>query len=198
MVGARAHRLASARRTLAALVSLPGIFVSPVVGGLIDRVGRRAVSALSDVMSCLSVLLFVVGELVTELTYIWIALFAVLGAVFDPAGYTARKALIPNAAQASGMDVERANGRHEGFFAIGWMLGPALGAWCIDFGGPIIAFATTSGLFLVAAFAVRSMRIREHRGDHGGVPEPFWRALHGGWSSCATTDRCLSSRSGSR
>ena len=167
---------------LAALVSLPGIFVSPVVGGLIDRVGRRAVSALSDAMSCLSVLLFVVGELVTELTYIWIALFAVLGAVFDPAGYTARKALIPNAAQASSIDVERANGRHEGFFAIGWMLGPALGAWCIDFGGPTVAFATTSGLFLVAAFAVRSMRIREHRGDHGGVPEPFWRALHGGWT----------------
>ncbi|MFM8016356.1 MAG: MFS transporter, partial [Actinomycetota bacterium] len=47
---------------LAALVSLPGIFVSPVVGGLIDRVGRRAVSALSDLLSCLSVLLFVIGE----------------------------------------------------------------------------------------------------------------------------------------
>ncbi|MGA1122469.1 MAG: MFS transporter, partial [Ilumatobacteraceae bacterium] len=74
---------------LAALVSLPGIFVSPVVGGLIDRVGRRAVSALSDLLSCLSVLLFVVGELVTELNYLFIAIFAVLGAVFDPAGYTA-------------------------------------------------------------------------------------------------------------
>ena len=39
---------------LAALVSLPGIFVSPVIGGLIDRVGRRAVSALSDICSLLN------------------------------------------------------------------------------------------------------------------------------------------------
>ncbi|MFM8994329.1 MAG: MFS transporter [Actinomycetota bacterium] len=165
---------------LAALVSLPGIFVSPVVGGLIDRVGRRAVSALSDLLSCLSVLLFVIGEVVTELTYIWIALFAVLGAVFDPAGYTARKALIPNAAASSGMDVEKANGRHEGFFAIGWMVGPAIGAWCIEAGGPTLAFVVTSGMFLLAALAVRSMRVREQRGEHG-EHENFAQSLRGGW-----------------
>ena len=33
---------------LAALSSLPGIVVSPVVGGLIDRFGRRAISMFSD------------------------------------------------------------------------------------------------------------------------------------------------------
>ncbi|NCV96878.1 MAG: MFS transporter [Acidimicrobiia bacterium] len=130
---------------LAALVSLPGIFVSPIVGGLIDRVGRRAISALSDVLSCLSVLLFVIGEVLGTLGFVLIAVFAVLGAVFDPAGYTARKALIPNAAEAAGMSVEKANGRHEGFFAVGWMLGPAVGAWCIEAGGPTLAFAVTSG-----------------------------------------------------
>ena len=165
---------------LAALVNLPGIFASPVVGGLIDRVGRRAVSALSDVLSCLSVLLFVIGEVVTELTYTWIALFAMLGSVFDPAGYTARKALIPNAASSSGMDVEKANGRHEGFFAVGWMLGPAIGAWCIEAGGPTLAFAVTSGMFLLAAFAVRSMRVREQYGEHN-EHENFTQSLRGGW-----------------
>ncbi|MFM7900257.1 MAG: MFS transporter [Actinomycetota bacterium] len=165
---------------LAALVNLPGIFASPVVGGLIDRVGRRAVSALSDVLSCLSVLLFVIGEVVTELTYTWIALFAMLGSVFDPAGYTARKALIPNAAASSGMDVEKANGRHEGFFAVGWMLGPAIGAWCIEAGGPTLAFAVTSGMFLLAAFAVRSMRVREQHGEHN-EHENFAQSLRGGW-----------------
>ena len=165
---------------LAALVSLPGIFVSPVVGGLIDRVGRRAVSALSDLLSCLSVLMFVVGEALGELGYVWIAAFAVLGAVFDPAGYTARKALIPNAAESSGVSVDKANGRHEGFFAIGWMLGPAAGAWFIEIGGPSLAFASTSALFLVAAFAVRSMRIHEHRGEHTTDHEPFLQGLRGG------------------
>ncbi|MFM7081376.1 MAG: MFS transporter [Actinomycetota bacterium] len=167
---------------LAALVSLPGIFASPIVGGLIDRVGRRAVSALSDVLSCLSVLLFVIGEIVTELSYLWIACFAILGAVFDPAGYTARKSLIPNAAQSSGMSVDKANGRHEGFFAIGWMIGPAAGAWFIEIGGPTLAFATTSTLFLLAALAVRSMRIREHQEEHSSDHDSFFKGLRGGWA----------------
>lgn len=166
---------------LAALVSLPGIFVSPVVGGLIDRVGRRAISALSDVLSCISVLLFVVGELLSELGFTLIALFAVLGAVFDPAGYTARKALIPNAAESAGISVDKANGRHEGFFAIGWMVGPAIGAWCIEFGGPTLAFAATSVLFIIAALAVRSMRVREHRDTHAEDHESFTQSLRGGW-----------------
>jgi MFS family permease len=116
------------------------------------------------------------------LSFVFIALFAVLGAVFDPAGYTARKSLIPNAANAAGIDVEKANGRHEGFFAIGWMLGPAIGAWCIEFGGPTLAFSTTSTLFLLAAFSVRSMRVRELRSEHHETAEPFWRALHGGFA----------------
>ena len=167
---------------LAALVSLPGIFASPIVGGLIDRVGRRAVSALSDVLSCLSVLLFVIGEIVTELSYLWIACFAILGAVFDPAGYTARKSLIPNAAQSSGVSVDKANGRHEGFFAIGWMIGPAAGAWFIEIGGPTLAFATTSTLFLLAALAVRSMRIREHQEEHSSDHDSFFKGLRGGWT----------------
>lgn len=166
---------------LAALVSLPGIFVSPIVGGLIDRVGRRAVSALSDVLSCLSVLFFVIGELFGDLGFVLIAVFAVLGALFDPAGYTARKALIPNAAEAAGMSVEKANGRHEGFFAVGWMLGPAVGAWCIEVGGPTLAFAVTSGMFLLAAFAVRSMRVHELLAKHHEDHEPFFDGLRSGW-----------------
>ena len=166
---------------LAALVSLPGIFVSPIVGGLIDRVGRRAVSALSDLLSCLSVLLFVVGEVLGTLGFFLIAAFAVLGAVFDPAGYTARKALIPNAAEASGMAVEKANGRHEGFFAVGWMLGPAVGAWCIEVGGPILAFALTSGMFLLAAASVRSMRVHERLAANHEEHEHFFDGLRSGW-----------------
>ncbi|MFZ9706353.1 MAG: MFS transporter [Ilumatobacteraceae bacterium] len=166
---------------LAALVSIPGIFVSPVVGGLIDRIGRRAVSALSDFLSCLSVLLFVIGELVGQLGFILIATFAVLGAVFDPAGYTARKALIPNAAESSGIAVDKANGRPEGFFSVGWMVGPALGAWFIEFGGPTLAFAATSSLFLFAAFAVRSMRVHEQLGAHHENDERFVEGLRNGW-----------------
>jgi len=149
---------------LAALSSIPGIFVSPIVGGLIDRFGRRAISMFSDMMSMISVLLFLLINWVGDLTYLWILVIAVLGACFDPAGYTARKALIPNAASASGVDVDTANGRHEGIFAIGWMVGPAIGAACIEFSGPILAFGITAFMFALATLFVSLMRVDDAHG----------------------------------
>ncbi len=149
---------------LAALSSVPGIFVSPIVGGLIDRFGRRAISMFSDVMSMISVLMFLLINWVGDLTYMWILVIAVLGACFDPAGYTARKALIPNAATSSGIDVDSANGRHEGIFAIGWMVGPALGAACIEFSGPMLAFGITAVTFGVATVFVLLMKVDDAHG----------------------------------
>ena len=149
---------------LAALSSLPGIVVSPVVGGLIDRFGRRAVSIFSDVMSMLSVLMFLVVDAVADLTYLWILVIAVIGACFDQAGYTARKALIPNAATASGINIDSANGRHEGIFAIGWMVGPAIGSACINWSGPMLGFAVTAATFALASLAVLLMRVDDEHG----------------------------------
>jgi len=169
---------------LAALVSIPGIVVSPIVGGLIDRLGRRLVSVVSDVMSLVSVLLFVLVNAVGDLTYWWIVAIAILGAVFDPAGYTARKSLIPNAATASGVSVDAANGRHEGLFAIGWMVGPAIGAACIEWSGPMASFIVTAVFFAIAAVAVSNMKVNDEHGksvaheDDGH--EPFFSSLRGG------------------
>lgn len=179
---------------LAALVSIPGIVVSPIVGGLIDRLGRRLVSVASDVMSLVSVLLFVLVNAVGDLTYWWIVAIAILGAVFDPAGYTARKSLIPNAATASGVSVDAANGRHEGLFAIGWMVGPAIGAACIEWSGPMASFIVTAVFFAIAAVAVSNMKVNDEHGksvaheDDGH--EPFFSSLRGGFRVIAG-DRAL-------
>jgi len=179
---------------LAALVSIPGIVVSPIVGGLIDRLGRRLVSVASDVMSLVSVLLFVLVNAVGDLTYWWIVAIAILGAVFDPAGYTARKSLIPNAATASGVSVDAANGRHEGLFAIGWMVGPAIGAACIEWSGPMASFTVTAVFFAIAAVAVSNMKVNDEHGksvaheDDGH--EPFFSSLRGGFRVIAG-DRAL-------
>lgn len=179
---------------LAALVSIPGIVVSPIVGGLIDRLGRRLVSVVSDVMSLISVLLFVLVHAVGDLSYWWIVAIAILGAVFDPAGYTARKSLIPNAATASGISVDVANGRHEGLFAIGWMVGPAIGAACIEWSGPMASFVVTSVFFAIAALAVSNMKVNDEHGKsiahHEDGHEPFFASLRGGFRVIAG-DRAL-------
>ena len=169
---------------LAALSSIPGIFVSPIVGGLVDRFGRRAISMFSDMMSLISVLMFVLINWVGDLTYVWILVVAVLGACFDPAGYTARKSLIPNAASASGVDVDTANGRHEGIFAIGWMVGPAIGAACIEFSGPILAFVITAFMFALATLFVSLMKVDDAHGKsiahHDDGHERFVDSLKSG------------------
>ena len=178
---------------LGALVSLPGIVVSPFIGTLIDRIGRRKVSIYADVLSAISVLLFVVVDRVGSLTYAWIAALAVLGAVFDPAGHTARKALIPNAANASSIKLEAANSRHEGLFAVGWAIGPAIGAALIKLVGPVDAMFATSLLFLIASVSVMLMRVVDATSQTVGedlMHENFWQSTIAGFRALRA-DRAL-------
>ncbi len=178
---------------LGALVSLPGIFVSPFVGVLIDRVGRRTISIFADIFSAISVLLFVVVDRVGSLTYLWIVVLAVLGAVFDPAGYTARKSLIPDVAKASAIKIETANSRHEGLFAVGWAIGPALGALLIKWTGPVNAMFVTSLLFAVASLSVMAMTVSDEgqrSRSQESRDESFWHSITSGFRALRA-DRAL-------
>src|SRR5919107_2143755 len=136
---------AAAAGLAGALTALPGIVMAPVVGVLVDRVGRRAVSIASDLASAVSVLLFPVLDAFGLLGVPAILTLTLVGAVFDPAGYTARKALIPDVADAAGASRDSVNGLHEGLFMAGWVLGPALGALGIATVGSVatmwVAFA---------------------------------------------------------
>jgi len=152
---------ALAAGTVAAMSALPGIFVSPLVGVVIDRLGRRQVSIGSDIFSAISVLLFPIINEVGNLTFGVILALAVLGATFDPAGYTARKALIPDSAIASGININSANGIHEGFFASGFVIGPALGAVLISTIGAVQALLVAGAMFGVAAVSIAFMRITD-------------------------------------
>lgn len=152
---------AIAAGTVAAMSALPGIFVSPLIGVVIDRIGRRQVSIGADIFSAVSVLLFPIVNAVGDLTFGFILALAILGAVFDPAGYTARKSLIPDSASASRIDINSANGIHEGFFAAGFVIGPALGAVLISTIGAVHALVAAGVMFGVAAVSIGFMRISD-------------------------------------
>jgi MFS family permease len=144
-----------------ALASLPPLLISPIAGWIIDHIGRKLVSVISDLLSALSVMAF-------PLFYYWIGLenttillLALFGALFDPAGYTARKTLLVDASRATGIDQEQLNGVHDGVFGIGWIAGPALGAWMIAGVGVINSFWVAAALFLFSALAIAMLRIQE-------------------------------------
>lgn len=139
---------------VAAIAAIPAIIMSPLAGLLIDRVGRRYISMLSDVLSGVSVLLIPLAALLGSLELWVIALAAVLGAIFDPAGYTARKTLIEPTAAASGVRLSKANSLHEALFALGFAVGPAVGAFLIGFIGTIMSFGVIAAFFAVAFVAI--------------------------------------------
>jgi MFS family permease len=162
---------------VAAVAALPAIAMSPVAGLLIDRVGRRQISILSDVLSGVSVLLIPLVALLGQLDVWVVALAALLGAAFDPAGYTARKTLIEPAAKASGVNLNRANSVHEALFAMGYGVGPALGALLIGLIGTTASFGVIAILFGIASVAVlfvppKSTTIDD---DQAEPPGAWWR-----------------------
>jgi MFS family permease len=88
-----------------------------------------------------------------------ILLIAVVGAIFDPAGYTARKTLLTDVAKASEIELDRLNGIHDGFMGISWILGPAVGAGLISTVGAINSFWVAGGLFIFAALTIAFLRV---------------------------------------
>jgi MFS family permease len=144
---------------VAAISALPGILVSPIGGWMVDHIGRRAVSIGADLLSSLSVAAFPIVAATFGLSNLSILLIAVLGAVFDPAGYTARKTLLADVAKSSEIDLDRLNGIHDGFMGVAWIFGPAIGAGLIASIGSINSFWVSAGLFVIAALAIAFLRV---------------------------------------
>ncbi|MCX5198441.1 MFS transporter [Streptomyces sp. NBC_00249] len=148
--------------------TLPVIVAALVGGPVIDRIGRRRVSAASDAICALSVgaipLLHYAG-----LLEFWMlcALMAVSGLVHTP-GLTARYVLLPNLAEHAGTTVARAASLYDGVSRGARMIGAALA------GLLIVVFGAEAALLLDAAsFAVSALLVAAFlRGVPAAEPQP--------------------------
>jgi len=144
---------------VAGISALPLLLSSLFSGTLVDRLGRRRTSVMSDVMSGLSVAAISVVALLGHLTVGWIIVLAALGAVFDPAGVTARKAMLPEAAESAGLTLARANGIHEAVYGVGFLIGPGLAGVLIAMVGARPTLFVTTAAFFAAAGAMFLVRV---------------------------------------
>jgi MFS family permease len=144
---------------VAAISALPGLLISPIGGWLVDHIGRRSVSIGADLLSAVAVVAFPIVALTSGLSSSTILVIAVIGAIFDPAGYTARKTLLADVAKASEIKLDRLNGIHEGFMGVSWILGPAIGAALISNVGAVNSFWVAGGLFIFAALTIAFLRV---------------------------------------
>jgi MFS family permease len=160
---------AASAGALVALTSIPGLFFGPILGTLIDRIGRRISGYVSEALAALTILMIPIVHAFVEITIVLLVLLAVSRAVVSPAGVTARKSIIPDVAAPAGLSLERANSIHEAVFATGFAIGPAVGALFIGLIGPFDVFIVVAIFSAISAVAMFLVRTPESRGD--GVSE---------------------------
>ena len=161
---------------VAAIAALPLVLSAFIAGTIVDRFGRRRTAVASDVLSGLSVAAIPVAAMLDVLSLGLLLVLAALGAVFDPAGVTARETMLPAAADAAQLKRERVNGVHEAVFGVAFLVGPGLGGLLIAWvGAEATLWATAVGFAAssVATFLVRLPGVvRPGRTED---PRPFWR-----------------------
>ncbi|MCJ1677091.1 MFS transporter [Streptomyces sp. APSN-46.1] len=166
--------------------TLPVVIAALVGGPVIDRIGRRRISAVSDLVCGLSVgaipLLHYAG-----LLEFWMlcALMALGGLVHTP-GLTARHVLLPDLAAHAGTTVARAASLYDAVSRGARMIGAALAGVLIAVFGPeavLLLDAATFGAsaLLVTAF-LRGIPAAEPQRASGKVSFSVYRAeLAEGW-----------------
>jgi len=123
---------------------LPRVVATFLGGQVVDRIGFRSASVVSDALSGLSVcgipLLYASGHL----NFTWLILLVIIGAFFDGPGATAKDAMAPELAAAADIDLDRVNAFFQGTRRLSQFIGPMLA-------GFLIAIVGTSNVLWVNA-----------------------------------------------
>ena len=139
---------------VAAVSAVPGAFAAFLGGWLIDRVGRRRMTVLSDLGSACSVAALAVVDHLVGLSLTWFIVLGILGALFDIPGMTARNTLMQNVSETSGVSLERISSIQGAIFGITFLVGPALAGWLLAFLPSIQVVWITAACSAIAAVAI--------------------------------------------
>ncbi len=133
-----------------ALTAIPTLLFAPFLGSVIDKFGRRRTAIVAEVLAGLVALLIPIVSGLWELSIPLLIVIGILRAMVAPGGSTARKSLIPDVARPANMTLDRANSIHEGLFASGFAVGPALATFLIA------TINSSNTFFVIAGFAILS------------------------------------------
>lgn len=143
--------------SLALICAVPQ-FVCGVVGGaVLDRVNRRTVSVVADLISAASCALLPVVDEVWGLSFGWFVVLGLLGAVGDVPGMSARDALLPSVCEREGADLQRFVGASQSLGALVNIIGPAVAALLIGFMDDVDALWITAAFSCAAALVTLTL-----------------------------------------
>lgn len=148
---------ALAAGTLALVCAVPQMLVGLLGGALLDRVNRRNVSVVSDLVSAASVALLPIVDMAWGLSFGWFVVLGLLGAIGDIPGMTARDTLLPAVVRRDGIDLQRFLGVSQSLESLVTIVGPALAAVLIGFAGDASALWVTAALSCAAALVTLTL-----------------------------------------
>jgi H+ antiporter protein len=171
--------------------TIPLLVATLIAGASVDYLGRKRVSMMSDALSALSVAAVPVLALtfgVHVVNVVVLACLAALGALFDPAGMTARETMLPEAATRAGWTLDHANSVYEAVFNLSYIVGPGLGGLLIATLGGVNTMWVTASAFVLSIIAISTLRL-EGAGtpDANALPDGIWagivEGLHFVWNN---------------
>lgn len=140
---------------LASVTAAVAAVVGVLAGVVVDRVNRRTVSIISDVLSAGSVAALPVVDALWGLNLAWFIVLGVIGAFGDMPGMTARETMLPRLVQLDGGKpnaLDRLVGVRESLSAALMLIGPGLGGLLVFlFGVSSTVLFITAGTSLAAA-----------------------------------------------
>jgi H+ antiporter protein len=161
--------------------TVPLLVATLIAGAAVDYLGRKRVSMISDALSALSVAAVPVLALTFGVHVVNVAILAALaalGALFDPAGMTARETMLPEAAGRAGWTLDHANSVYEAVFNLSYIVGPGVGGLLIATLGGVNTMWVTAGAFVLSILAIAALRL-EGAGtpDRTALPDGVWAGV---------------------
>jgi MFS family permease len=135
--------------------------------GVVDRLGFKRMSVVSDLLSGLTVGLIPLLYQTTGLAFWQLLALVFFGAILDAPGATARQSLFPDIAAAAGVRLERANAISSTIWRLSFLLAPPLGGLLIGLAGTSVVLWLDAASFAVSALMVGMFLPSERRS-----PEP--------------------------
>ena len=153
---------------------LPRVIATFLGGQVVDRVGFRTSSIVSDLLSGTSVVgipvLYATGNLSFEL----LVVIVILGAAFDGPGATAREAMVPELTSDAGMSLDRVNAFFQGSRRLSSFIGPMLAGFLVAWVGASNVLWVNAIVFGLSAIITIALVPSISMSESDVGPTTFW------------------------
>ena len=154
---------------------LPRVIAVFLGGQVVDRIGFRSSSVASDLLSGMSVCGIPILYATGNLTFTWLVVLVIVGAVFDGPGATAKEAMIPELTESADMNLDRVNAFFQGSRRLSYLIGPVTAGFLVLWVGAHNVLWVNAAVFglsaLITVTLIPKVAISQNEGTS---PGSFW------------------------